>query len=339
MKSGATSEFSPAMSDPVWDERRLRTATNAAGVALWSWNVDTDQIAMDERAFELWGVPPRERVTFEELSAQIHPADLDRVRAAFTAARGRPGVYEIDFRIMHGDEVRWVSSRGRGDDDGIVGRTLFGVFLDVTVRKLAEEAREMITGEMQHRIKNLFSLTAALSSIASRSTGSKEEMVEDLRRRLGALSAAHDLIHPGYGEQKRAVVLPEILHVLLKAYTEDGAVAKRVTISAPDVLVGERSATSVAMIVHELATNSAKYGALSNPQGRLDVSGSETEEDVGLVWTESGVPVAEPRADQVGFGTLLTTKVIKQVQGSITHEWRSGGVVVTLRMSKAQLGV
>ncbi len=72
---------------PVWDANRLRIASDAAGVALWSWNVDTNSIAMDERARGLWDVASGETVTFEELSARIHPEDLDRVRAAFAATR------------------------------------------------------------------------------------------------------------------------------------------------------------------------------------------------------------------------------------------------------------
>ena len=154
---------------PVWDANRLRIATDAAGVALWSWNVDTNSIAMDERAHDLWDVPAGEAVTFEDLSARIHPEDLDRVRAAFAATREKFGAYEIDFRILHRGEVHWISARGRGQDQGIVGRIMFGVFLDVTERKLAEEAREMLSNEMSHRVKNLFAIAAALTVIASRS--------------------------------------------------------------------------------------------------------------------------------------------------------------------------
>lgn len=326
------------MADAVWDERRLRIATDAAGVALWSWNVDSDQIQMDERAFELWGMPPRDRITFEELSARIHPADLDKVRAAFNSTRDLTGAYETDFRILHGHEVRWVSARGRGDDQGIVGRIMFGVFLDVTVRKLAEEAREMITGEMQHRIKNLFSLTSALTNIASRATDSKQELADDLMKRLAALSAAHNLIHPGFSEQKRAVILRDLLAVLLKAYSEGGASSQSVSISAPEVLVGEHSITALAMIVHELATNSAKYGALSAAGGRLDVSCTEEENEVELVWTERGGPAPAAPSGHDGFGSKLTARVVEQIGGSITRDWSNEGVVVTLRMSKARLG-
>ena len=74
-----------------WHEEHLRLAVEAACVALWSWHVEDDRFAMDERGFDLWGIRWRERVTFEELSANIHPADRDRVRAAFNATRSVPG--------------------------------------------------------------------------------------------------------------------------------------------------------------------------------------------------------------------------------------------------------
>ena len=186
------------MPGAVWDESRLRIATDAAGVALWAWNVDTDQIVMDARAFNLRGLPYKDTISFEELSACIHPADLDRVRAAFDSTKDLSGAYETDFRIRHDGDVCWVSSRGRGDEQGIVGRIMFGVFLDVTARKLAEEARELLAGEMQHRIKNLFSVASALTNMALRSSSSMDEMAHDIQNRLKALSAAHELIYPRY---------------------------------------------------------------------------------------------------------------------------------------------
>ena len=94
-------------------------------------------------------------VTFETLSARIHPEDLDRVRAAFASTREIFGDYELDFRILHNGDIRWIAARGRGDDEGIIGRIMFGVFIDVTERKIAEESRELLAGEMSHRVKNL----------------------------------------------------------------------------------------------------------------------------------------------------------------------------------------
>ena len=325
------------MNDAVWGERRLRIATDAAGVALWSWNVDTDRIAMDERAFDLWGIPPRDEITFEALSARILPADLDRVREAFIATRDLSGAYDLDFRVLHGDDVRWISARGRGDDEGIVGRIMFGVFLDVTDRKLAEEARELIAAEMQHRIKNLFSLASALANFSSRSTGSKEDMTRDFARRLEALSAAHDLIRPSINDASRAARLCDLLSVLLKPYSTDRARSPAVAIAAAEVPIGEQAASSLALIVHELATNSAKYGALSVAEGMLDISGSVDGDDVCLVWTETGGPGKATPSSAAGFGSMLTERVVKQLRGSIDRAWTGDGLVVTLRMSGRRL--
>ena len=177
---------------------------------------------MDERAHGLWGVDSGP-VTFEDLSARIHPEDLDRVRAAFAATREILGAYEVDFRILHGGEVRWVSARGRGDDEGIVGRIMFGVFLDVTGRKLAEEAREMLAAEMGHRVKNLFAIASALTAISARSTTTTTEMARDLTQRLTALSRAHDLARPFLSQPRKATLLGDLLAVLLATLRRRGS--------------------------------------------------------------------------------------------------------------------
>ncbi len=109
-------------------EANLRLAIQAAGVALWSWNVDDDTLTMDEEGYRLWGVPLKDSVTFVELSAHIHPADRDQVGAAFSATRAISGPYEIDFRILIDDKIHWVSARGQGSDVGMVGRMMFGIF-------------------------------------------------------------------------------------------------------------------------------------------------------------------------------------------------------------------
>jgi len=335
---GIHSTLGKNASPGVWDTNRLRIATDAAGVALWSWNVDTDQIDMDERAHCLWGVP-QGTVTFEALSANIHPEDRDRVRAAFAATRDILGAYEVDFRITQAGEVRWISARGRGDDQGIVGRSMFGVFLDVTERKMAEEAREMLAGEMGHRVKNLFSIAAALTLMSARSTITSAEMAQDLTRRLTALRGAHDLVRPILSEPKHASLLGELLAVLLAPYDEEGAVGVRVRVSVPELLVGEASSTTLALVVHELATNSIKYGALSKATGFLDVAGISEGDNLALTWTERGGPAVSAPTNPPGFGSNLVSRAIaSQLGGAIAFDWASEGVIVTLRMSKARLG-
>ena len=324
----------------VWDAHRLRVATDAAGVALWSWNVDTDEIAMDERAHSLWGVPREARqITFEDLSARIHPADLDRVRVAFEATRDVLGAYDLEFRIMHGNAVRWVSARGQGDDLGIIGRVMFGVFLDVTDRKQAEEARELVASEMSHRVKNLFAIASALTAIAARSATTTETMASDLTQRLTALGRAHDLVRPvpsqGGG---KAAPLADLLDVLLGPFDTTGAVGDRIQVQAPDVQVGETAAATVALIVHELATNSLKYGALSASGGSLAIECTAQPHEVVLVWTERGGPHVTAPAVPPGFGTRLVSRSVSgQLGGSIDREWNAKGLAVTLRMDPARL--
>src|SRR3978361_326241 len=180
---------------PLWQEKHLRAATRAAGVALWSWNVDTDAFSMDEPGYELWEVSKdQQKITFDILSKNIHPADLERVRSAFAATRAVVGSYEIDFRILAGNDIRWISARGRGGDADIADRVMFGIFLDVTQRKQAEEANELLAGEMSHRVKNLLQIATALTQITSRSAATKEDMAQQLTNRVFGFIGAQDLI-------------------------------------------------------------------------------------------------------------------------------------------------
>ena len=248
---------------PLWEPGNLRRALQAAGVSLWSWNVDTDDFTMDEQGFVHWGLPQSDTVTFEDLSAHIHPADRDRVRAAFAATRAIVGSYEIDFRVIVGEVIRWISARGLGNDSGLHERLMFGVFLDVTGRKQAEEGHELLAGEMSHRVKNLLAIASGLTRISARSTTTALEMAEVLTDRLAALGRAHDLVRPLPGHQGTAALLGDLLSILLAPYEDMGAFSGRIRVAVPRMGIGEAPATSLALIIHELATNSLKYGALS----------------------------------------------------------------------------
>ncbi len=322
---------------PPWGAKQLRRAIDAAGVALWAWNVDNDHLTMDDRAFALWDVPRSDSVTFEELSSHIHPADRDRVRAAFAATRAVVGAYEIDFRIIMGDEVRWISARGQGDDADIVDRVMFGIFLDVSGRKQAEEGHELLAGEMSHRVKNLLAIASGLTQITSRSTATAAEMARELTQRLTALGRAHDLVRPLPGSEGKAALLGDLLTVLLAPYDDLGAFSGRIRVAVPRMGVGEATATTLALVVHELATNSLKYGAFSSETGTIDISCLSEDPDVVLSWAEcGGPPVVEP--GNRGFGSKLITRGMSaQLGGSIVYDWSPGGVIVTLRMRKDRL--
>ena len=323
-----------------WKLDHLRLAIKAAGVALWAWTVDTDEFTMDEQGFALWGLAWSDKVTFEELSAHIHPADRDRVRAAFTATRAILGPYETDFRILIGDEVRWVAARGQGEDFGIVGRTMFGVFLDVTGRKQAEEGNELLAGEMSHRVKNLLSIASGLTAISSQSAKRVEEMATELTERLTALGRAHDLVRPLPGGQGNAALLGDLLTVLLAPYDDLGAFKGRLRVAVERMGVGQSSATALSLVIHEMATTSMKDGALSAPSGTLDISSEPDGDDVVLRWVERGGPHVDAPKGLSGFGSkLLQRSVTGQLGGEIDYEWNEGGLIVTLRMKRARLAL
>ncbi|CAN5130987.1 hypothetical protein BH09PSE2_BH09PSE2_11920 [soil metagenome] len=323
----------------LWEQENLVRAVEAAGVTLWSWNVDTDALAMDDRSYDLWGIPRHLEVTFEDLSAHIHPADRDRVRAAFNATRAIVGAYEIDFRIMIGDELKWISARGQGDDAGIVKRIMFGIFIDVTGRKQAEEGRELLAGEMSHRVKNLLAIASGLTAITSRSTTTVDDMARELTLRLTALGRAHDLVRPLPGQTEApSVLLGDLLTVLLAPYDDLGAFSGRIRVSVPRMSVGEAATTIVALIVHELATNSLKYGALSVDTGTLDVSCSAHDEAVTIVWTERGGPAVQAPTRTQGYGSrLIERSVGGNLRGSIDYVWAEGGLIVTLKVDPERL--
>lgn len=323
---------------PEWDHDDLRRAVDAAGVAMWQWNVDTDGLAMDLRGYKLWDVPAADDLSFELLSEKIHPADRNRVRDAFAATRSVAGSYEIDFRTLIGSEVRWISARGQGSDVGIVRRAMTGIFIDITDRKQAEEGHELLAGEMSHRVKNLLAIAGALTKITMRSSRSIEDMSKQLTQRLMALGRAHDLVRPLPGGQGKAALLGDLFTVLLTPYDDDGAFAGRIRVAVPRMGIGEAAATNLALVVHELATNSAKYGALSVDSGVLDISGSLAGEDIRIDWTEHGGPdVTAPKSAE-SYGTRLIRQTIEwQLGGSISYEWSKNGLIVTMFIKVSRL--
>lgn len=194
---------------------------------------------MDEKAFSLWGLTWANDVLFEQLSVYIHPADRDRVRAAFEATRSVRGDFEIDFRIMLGDVIRWVSARGQGADGGIEKDITFGVFIDVTGRKQAEEGNELLAGEMSHRVKNLLLIAMGLTTITYRSSATTHDMAKGLTERLTALGRAHDLVRPLPGAEGKAALLGDLFAILLSPYDDQGEFAGRIEIAVARMGVGE----------------------------------------------------------------------------------------------------
>jgi two-component sensor histidine kinase len=146
-------------------------------------------------------------------------------------------------------------------------------------------------------------------------------------------------VRPLPGEQGKAALLGDLMAVLLSPYEDTGAFAGRIRVAVPRMGVGEATATTLAMVVHELATNSVKHGALSASAGMLDVSGRTEEGEVHIIWAETGGPELAHKPEMTGFGSrMIQRSVASQLAGSLSYDWQATGLVATLIMRKDRMG-
>lgn len=216
---------------------------------------------------------------------------------------------------------------------------------DITERRMAQEQQRLLMGEMRHRVKNLFALASAIVTISSRSAGSLEQIVGMIQDRLQALARAHELTMTDGGdtiEARPQTDLLTLIDAILAPYSADN----RIIVEGPQLLLGGRSITHIALLLHELATNAAKYGSLSVNEGRLAVRVESDGTDVRLCWKESGGPEPagsgsgrEASRDGEGFGTRLEKGIAATLKASIDRDWRPDGLVVSIVVAHAALEI
>ena len=163
-------------------------------------------------------------------------------------------------------------------------------------------------------------------------------MARDLTERLMALDRAHNLVRPLPNKQGKAALLGDLLAIVLAPYDDMGAFSGRIRVAVPRMGVGEQTSTTLAMIIHELATNSVKHGCLSADAGMLDLSSRSDNENLVIVWSESGGPAVGGGPSRLGFGTKYIAQTIaRQFRGTIEYDWQHTGLVATLRMPSDRL--
>ncbi len=210
-------------------------------------------------------------------------------------------------------------------------------FIDITERQRAQEQQNLLLRELNHRIKNLFTITGGLIALSARSAATPKEYAKSLGGRLDALALAHELILPAPpGEdtpKAEPARLDDLLEKILSPYTgkHDSAAASRLDMRGPPVALGPQAVTTFALIIHELATNAAKYGSLSVEDGALRISWACDAQNLTMTWQETGGPaIAGPPTSQ-GFGTVLSNHSVRvQLGGSLTHQWDTAGLSVEL---------
>ena len=263
----------------------------------------------------------------------VHPEDVERVFSGWYKAVKRAEPFTDEFRIRYRDTSwRWVHTRTNpvGPEKG-GERYWFGTMTDIHDSYTESENRDLLARELSHRIKNIFAVVSSLVSIRSRGKPEVQEFADDLTQTIGALGRAHDYVRPLEG--RKGVSLHGLLRDLLAPYHD--ASDSRITISGDDKPIGARAATPLALVVHELATNSAKYGALSDGDGTVSV----TIEPVGdgdrlsIVWQEdSGVEM--PDAGPEGFGSRLVKLAVEgQLDGRIERTFAARGLRAELVVS------
>lgn len=199
---------------------------------------------------------------------------------------------------------------------------------EIALRQMLED-RQLLLREMNHRVKNIFAIVSGIIRLSRRQETSAEALATVLDSRIQALAQAHELIVPmvvAHETQGPQLSLQKLIATLLEPHLD--RVIERVAIDGPNLMLGQKSVTYMALVFHELATNAAKYGALSDAEGRLTIRWQTEGDDVAITWVEEGVtlPPRDP-AKPNGFGTeLLQISVERQLEGRLSTEYTATGL-------------
>ena len=319
---------------------RFRTLADTMPQMVWSTLPDGFHDYYNARWYEFTGAPAG-TTDGEGWNDMFHPDDQDRAWSVWRQSLETGEPYNIEYRLRHFDGTyRWVLGRALPirDEAGAILRW-FGTCTDIHEQKLAYEEREVISQELSHRIKNIFAVISGLISFAARGKPEFAGVATDLRHRINALGRAHDFVRP-HSNASRPTARQDSLHGLLaelfEPYQQSGDT--RLSVSGDDVSIDDRSATPIALLFHELATNATKYGALASEAGAVEVAVAVGEDTVVITWHERGGPSVTAPAGSGGFGSqLIELSAVRQLGGTVARDWRPEGLVMEIAVPAAAL--
>jgi len=302
-------------------QARLDLALSAGGLGLWEYDIAADAVRWDARTRELFGAPADGELDYAAYQRLLDPEESARMRPAYEAAlRGEnEGRYQVLHRARGRDgRERWI----RGFGQALFGPSgepthVMGTVQDVSDEIAAQDRQAMMVAELNHRVKNNLATVQSMAAQTARRAGSLESFMADFEGRLVALARTHDVLtHNAWTGAELGVLLSREL----------SAFAGRVNLQGPVLDLSATQALAVALIVHELATNAAKYGALRTGQGRVDVDWRVEGDRLVLEWTERGGPeVVPPKA--TGFGSRLIRKLAKgDLEGEAVMDYAPEGL-------------
>ncbi|UYN99746.1 MAG: PAS domain-containing protein [Devosia sp.] len=312
-------------------ELRFRTLADTMPQMVWSTLPDGFHDYYNARWYEFTGVPAGS-TDGEGWNGMFHPDDQDRAWAVWRHSLETGEPYQIEYRLRHhSGQYRWTLGRALPirDADGQILRWI-GTCTDIHEQRRVAEERELVAQELSHRIKNIFAVLTGIVSLSARNDPSARPFADQLRHRIFALGEAHDFTRPNHDQGADGKgQLSALIARLMRPYEEAGE-SQRVRFTGEDLAIDDAAATPLALLFHELATNAAKYGALSKAGGTVTLDGSIEGDRYVMRWTERGGPeVSQP--DRVnGFGTrLIGMSVEGQMRGTLERVWHPEGLEAT----------
>ena len=304
------------------DERLKLSLSASGGVGLWDWMLDTDLLHGDENFARMYGLGVNEAaagVTMEGYQRFVVPADLPGLRAKLRDVFDHGAEFVAEYRIaVPGKDLRWVECKGRIVPAAGNGRPRFsGTAVDITTLKDAEGQKSLLMEELAHRVKNTLAVVQAIAAQTLRTIADPVKASEALGQRLAALARAHDVLLQGSWTKAS---LRAIVEGASRIHGQ--GLEGRFVVDGPEITLGPQAALSFSLVLHELGTNAVKYGALSAPEGKVQVTWCSNLVDgkrhLRFRWLElEGPPVAPP--ERTGFGSTLIRRSFAAGHGVKVH--------------------
>lgn len=316
----------------------LRVASEIGRVGLWDWNVETGELIWSDEHYRMEGYEPDEIVpSFEIWAERVHPDDLSNAQVKISEAMESGEDYINEYRVRRPDgEVVWLSARGRFlyDEKGQPVRML-GAMVDTTQRRREEEWQKLLVAELQHRVRNLIGTVRSVARLSAPSHRHVDDYVDHLIGRLQAMGRTQSTLTRSPG---RSVDLAELVReeLLVHAVQED-----KCHVDGPEVWLSPHAAEIVTLAIHELATNSIKYGALGDT-GYIRIVWATEERDgkpwVSLRWQETA-PLRKTKQTRRGFGRkLIEERVPYELHGEGRFALHDTGVLAELEFPLSDAG-
>jgi PAS domain S-box-containing protein len=325
-----TAELEASTARLVQSEQRRSLALATGQMGSWEWDPVNGDFVWDDGQYRIFGVDPDSfDLTIDNIKALIHPEDWKHLQSAIKPAVQSTPSFQTEFRVCRPNgQLRWCIGTAVASVDAtdhIV--RISGVTVDITDRKDAEERQALLAREVDHRARNALALVQSIVRLTKADT--IKSYIAAVDGRIGALSRAHTLLAQS---RWQGAGLARLVDEELAPYRTGDA--DKITASGPDVSLEPRTAQTLALALHELSTNAAKYGALSVMSGRIDLTWELQPEILVLRWSESGGPSTQPPATP-GFGIrVISASIERQLEGEVRFEWHSEGLRCSLAVPR-----